>query len=453
MRDSLLVTLSRAEQSIAPGVFIRRRSRHLWIRFRDQRGRKQRESTQAVYEPGTTPDIVIVQRGELKKAQRQLDRRRGEVATQRFIGAVARRFRFEDLMKLVREDYELKDRRSTASLESRIANLAGFFASVRVSDITPGLITRYQLDRKHGRVKAVRRPRRDGKAGGPRLRPAANATVNRDLEVLKRAFRLAARKELVSHVPGFPEDLSEKDNVRQGFLEHRAYLALREALPEDYADVLDFGYLVGWRKGSIHALQWPSVDRAANVIYLPAQNNKTGKPFRLWMFPELRAVVDRRWAKRHPDTDLVFHVNGRPMGDGDGTWKQACRTAGIPGLLFHDLRRTATRNLIRAGVDVKIAMKITGHETEAMLRRYDISAEDDVRDAAVAYSAYLRSLATAPGPGSPTRSTGRSLRIRHTTPSKNDVGRVEMGADGSSRLRATRKRPSSPNPGTPPLTE
>jgi hypothetical protein len=273
MSNSLVVTLSRAEQTIAPGVFIRRRSRRLWIRFRDQRGRKQRESTQAVYEPGATPDIVIVPHGELKKAQRQLDRRRGEVATQRFVGAVERTLRFEELLRLVREDYELKDRRSTASLESRIANLAGFFAGVRVRDITPGLITRYQFDRKHGRVKAVRRPRRDGKPGGRHLRPAANATVNRDLEVLKRAFRLAARKELVSHVPEFPEDLSEKDNVRQGFLEHRTYLALRLALPEDYADVLDFGYLVGWRKGSIHGLRWPSIDRPANVIYLPARDN------------------------------------------------------------------------------------------------------------------------------------------------------------------------------------
>ncbi len=398
MSHSLVVTVSRAEQTIAPGVFIRRRSRHLWIRFRDQGGRKQRESTPAVYERGTTPDIVIVPRRELKKAQRQLDRRRGEVATQRFVGAVERTLRFEELMRLVREDYELKDRRSTASLESRIANLAGFFSGVRVSDITPGLITRYQLDRKHGRVKAVRRPRRDGKPGSRRLRLAANATVNRDLEVLKRAFRLAARKELVSHVPEFPEDLSEKHNVRQGFLEHRTYLALRRALPEDYADVLDFGYLVGWRKGSIHGLRWPSIDRAANVIYLPARDNKTGKPFRLWMFPELRAIVDRRWAKWHPKTDLVFHVDGKPMGEWDGAWKRACRTAGVVGLLFHDLRRSATRNLIRAGVEPKIAMKITGHETEAMLRRYDISAEDDVRDAAVAYSAYLHRLTAADHP-------------------------------------------------------
>jgi hypothetical protein len=255
MRNSLVVTLTGAEETIAPGIFVRRETRRLWIRFRDQRGRKQRESTPAVYEPGPTPGTVVVRSSELKKAQSQLDRRRGEVASQRFVGAVERTLKFEDLMRLVREDYQLKGRRSTASLESRIANLAGFFGGVRVNDITPGLITQYQLDRKHGRVNAVRRRRKDGKPFGRRLRPAANSTVNRDLEVLKRAFRLAARKELVSHVPEFPEDLSEKDNVRQGFLEHPAYLALRRALSEDHADVLDFGYLLGWRKGSIHALR------------------------------------------------------------------------------------------------------------------------------------------------------------------------------------------------------
>jgi len=51
------------------------------------------------------------------------------------------------------------------------------------------------------------------------------------------------------------------------------------------------------------------------------------------------------------------------------------------------------------------------HETEAMLRRYDISAEDDVRDAAVAYSAYLRRLTASNGPASPTRPRGGSARI------------------------------------------
>src|SRR2546427_6526636 len=184
MSNLLVITLTGAEQAIAPGIFIRRETRHLWIRFRDQRGRKQRESTAAVYEPSSTPGTVIVRGSVLKKAQRQLDRRRGEVASQRFIGAVERTLKFEELVTLMREDYQLKGRRSTASLESRIANLAGFFAGVRVSDITPGLITRYQLDRKHGCVKAVRRPMRDGKAGARRLRPAANSTVNRDLEVL-----------------------------------------------------------------------------------------------------------------------------------------------------------------------------------------------------------------------------------------------------------------------------
>lgn len=128
--------------------------------------------------------------------------------------------------------------------------------------------------------------------------------------------------------------------------------------------------------------------------------------------------MDSRWAKRHPETDLVFHADGRPMGEWDGTWKRARRAAGVPGLLFHDLRRTATRNLIRAGVDPKIAMKITGHETEAMLRRYDISAEDDVRDAAVAYSAYLRRLTVPDGSASPARPASRTARTPRPAPSR-----------------------------------
>jgi len=67
----------------------------------------------------------------------------------------------EDLIRLVRDDYQLKGRRSTPSPQSRIANVADFFGAIHVSDITPGLITQYELDWEHGRVRAVRRPRRD----------------------------------------------------------------------------------------------------------------------------------------------------------------------------------------------------------------------------------------------------------------------------------------------------
>jgi integrase len=77
----------------------------------------------------------------------------------------------------------------------------------------------------------------------------------------------------------------------------------------------------------------------------------------------------------------VFHRNGRPIKSLRRAWKTACEDAGRPGLLRHDLRRSAVRNLERAGISRSVAMKLTGHKTEVVYRRYAIVAEGDLREA------------------------------------------------------------------------
>lgn len=76
----------------------------------------------------------------------------------------------------------------------------------------------------------------------------------------------------------------------------------------------------------------------------------------------------------------VFHRDGAPIKSFQAAWVEACKRAGAPGLLVHDLRRTGVRNLERAGVSRSVAMKLTGHKTESVYRRYAIVSERDLAE-------------------------------------------------------------------------
>jgi integrase len=173
-------------------------------------------------------------------------------------------------------------------------------------------------------------------------------------------------------------------------------------LPEDLADVARFGYHSGWRKGEVQRLTWPDVDRAAGRIVLRREHSKNGEPRVLPLVGELAALIERRWVAREhrtPDgttalSPFVFHRDGRPVGDFRKAWATACTAAGVAGTLFHDLRRSAVRNLDRAGVSQSVAMALSGHKTASIYRRYRIVAEDDLREALLRLQA---SVSDSPG--------------------------------------------------------
>jgi hypothetical protein len=78
----------------------------------------------------------------------------------------------------------------------------------------------------------------------------------------------------------------------------------------------------------------------------------------------------------------VFHRRGKPIKNFYKAWRSACKAAGVPGRILHDFRRTAVRNLERAGVPRSDAMAIVGHQTESIYRRYAISDEASLRESA-----------------------------------------------------------------------
>ena len=136
-------------------------------------------------------------------------------------------------------------------------------------------------------------------------------------------------------------------------------------------------------------MQWNQVDRTAKTIRLEpgTTKNKDGRTFPYDLLDELNEAIEEQWqehqslAKKGVLCPWVFHRNGRPIRSIRARWKAACEAAGLPGKLVHDFRRTAIRNLVRAGAPDTVAMKLSGHKTRSVFDRYNVTSEADLRDA------------------------------------------------------------------------
>ena len=118
-------------------------------------------------------------------------------------------------------------------------------------------------------------------------------------------------------------------------------------------------------------------------------SNKSRKGRVLVLFEPLRHVIEQRLQLRTDEQPLVFHTKGRGITDWRKAWGRATREAGCPGVLFHDIRRTVVRNLVRAGVPERMAMTVTGHKTQEVFDRYGIVTERDVALATARLAAYV----------------------------------------------------------------
>jgi len=312
------------------------------------------------------------------EARRLLRRRQRENAVhaagfQIFQGPRQERLTLEGLLKALEKDLDIRGRRSLPQAKSHLKPVRSFFGEIRALAVTP--------DRLRDYVRA----RQD--AG------SAPATINRQLELVRRAFALAAETGSLTYVPRIPR-LTER-NARQGFFERADFGAVLTHLADaDVRDYVEWFSWTGMRPGEIRALTWPAFDGETWTVRLHAKDAKTGHGRVLALEGPLRAIIERRLAARRLDSPLIFHRRGRPIGDIRKRWKKACEAAGVVGKLLYDLRRTAIRNMVRAGVDPAVAMKISGHRTRTVFDRYNIIAEADLRDAVLKTEAYVASLPT-----------------------------------------------------------
>lgn len=220
---------------------------------------------------------------------------------------------------------------------------------------------------------------------------AANATINREISLLRRAFYLGfeSTPPIVARVPKFPR--LEENNVRKGFFEDEQYRALLAELPEYLKPVLTFAYFTGCRRGEILSLQWSQVDLIDGIIRLEPGETKNEESRIIPLVAELREALAARKVLRdasYPKCPWVFFNRGERLLSIKNAWERSCKRAGLVtedgkhSRIFHDLRRTGVRNLVRAGVPEKVAQTISGHKTRAVFERYNITNEDDLKDAA-----------------------------------------------------------------------
>jgi integrase len=186
----------------------------------------------------------------------------------------------------------------------------------------------------------------------------------------------------------------KENNVRKGFFEHENFLSLHDALPSYLQGFVTFAYMTGWRISEIIGLKWSQVDLNQGSVRLEAGTTKNDDARTVFLDEELKAVFAGQAEARKKAGKLVAYVFPGKDGfsrirDIRGAWEAACNKAKIGRRLFHDLRGTAVRNMVRAGVPERVAMTISGHKTRSVFDRYNIVSEADLKLASQKQEEYL----------------------------------------------------------------
>jgi len=327
-------------------IFKQRRSRIWWVKYY-RSGRYFREST-------GTPDRV--------KAKKFLAKRLAEIATGTFNGLEVERVTITELADGFLRDYKVNGRRSLDDVEARWRlHLQPFFASMRAASVTSDLIARYVDERQKEGV--------------------ASSTINRELAALKRMYRLglASTPPKVYRVPAFPHLV--EDNVRTGFLEDAQHIKLIEGSELWFRAMVEVGRTYGWRIGELRDMKVMQVNLLNRTIRLEPGTTKNGEGREVSMTKAVYELLGGCIRGKGADDYVFARADGKRVKDFREQWRNACVTAGVPNLLFHDLRRTAARNLRRAGVAEGVIMKIGGWRTRSVFERYAIIAQSDIKDA------------------------------------------------------------------------
>jgi site-specific recombinase XerD len=328
--------------------------------YRDSKGRPRRTKNWYIeFVAGNRTIREATEFTNRSDAAEFLKQRMADALTGRLV--LSRNISYEDLRQLIVVDYQNNARRSFRDLQTtRLPKLDAVFGGSKAIDITAAVVERY----KSLRLKDK----------------AAPATVNRELATLKRMFRLGVRQGMLTTVP-FISMLAEH-NVRKGFLELDQFRAILKHLPAEYHALFELAYTTGWRiRSELLTREWRHVDFGGSgwlrIDPGEAKDASSGREFQFTTWMREVLTRQRRYVSRVEKRTgqvipwLFCRADGNRIRDFNEPWRSACEAAGIHRIP-HDFRRTAVRNLERAGVPRTTEMAMIGHKTESIYRRYSI---------------------------------------------------------------------------------
>jgi len=333
-----------------------------WIQYFDARGRRRREKAGS---KSAAMNLYVKRKAEALQGVKLPETMRSVV-------------RIADLAPTILRDYRNQHRKSVAWVERRLnLHILPFFGSLAADKVGTDDFNNYIDKRK--------------------AEKAENASINRELAVLKRMYHLA-RSSTPPKAQFIPEIPRLKENApRKGFVEDHQYNLLVSQIEERWLRaLLAVGYTYGFREAELLSLQVSQVNLGDRTITLHPGETKNDEGRSVGMTTEVYYLLRQMLTGKNP-ADFVFtRADGTRVIDFRGTWWNLCERAGLGrwekdeedgnerwhGLLFHDLRRSAVRNLIRSGVPERVAMSISGHKTRSVFDRYNIVSQADMHNAA-----------------------------------------------------------------------
>ena len=354
-------------------VYQPKNSRNYWIKF-------------------SVNGSTIQQSAETESRREALDKLKAEILKHANGDAVAAgRVTVDDLYSVLLTDYRINQKALWWAELNWNKHLKPLFGGMQAKNVGTDTLSRYIESR--------------------RKENAANGSINRELSLLQRAFMLGYESQPRKVARPLRFHRLAESKPRQGFIEQKQYDTLAANCSDLFMRaMLALAYSFGFRKGELLSLKVSDVDLFAGTIRL--RDSKNGEPRKVALTEDAKNLLAACVAGKSAEHAVFTRGKGtKPVADFRATWAALCCRAGLGqmickgcskpvehgskcencpgrkrlkyrGLLFHDQRRSAARNLIRAGVTETVAMKITGHKTRNVFDRYNITSERDLADAA-----------------------------------------------------------------------